>query len=538
MAALLLDHVAQLGQLGVACSIHLLGGGQQCGQPVAVLDEVLLPADEVHVAQQHLDLAADQQGFKGRVVDIDIGDVDFLDAIAAFDAFGKALDVGQHGFNVFQLPLHRQREGRHGALHALEHVHPQQMDQAFFAVGLAEEALAAPDLGAVLGVVSGLLVRQHVAQRGVAGQVQASDFKIDVLDGPELACQVHVGLDVDGRQPVRELAGLVGAVVALNMPARAGDGEVVQQGEVVEAQHFHQVPGRAFGIVQVQPAVELGLGLARGLLDAGYAVLQQRRVVAFRRKGNLVAQVSQPVVDGCGRQHQHAGLDAFLDDLAHQPVIARLVALARRLLVAEVVAFVNDHQVVVAPVHVGQVNVARQAAVARQIGVVEHVVIQPVSGQHIALVVGFVKRPVVAQAFGCQHQHAVIAQLVVLDDRQRLECFAQAHAVRDDAAAKAGQLVDGTHHAVTLELEKLLPDHCIADACGGLDDLLFVQRVTLAAEDVVQDQGIYVKRRLVLAHSAQRRHQVLLGGFFLVGLGLQRSPLLIEPLRKLRGLGR
>jgi hypothetical protein len=40
----------------------------------------------------------------------------------------------------------RQRERRHRAFHALEHVHAQQVDQAFFAVGLAEEAFAAADL--------------------------------------------------------------------------------------------------------------------------------------------------------------------------------------------------------------------------------------------------------------------------------------------------------------------------------------------------------------------------------------------------------
>jgi hypothetical protein len=35
---------------------------------------------QVHVAQQHLDLAPDQQALEGRVVDVDVGDVDFFDA--------------------------------------------------------------------------------------------------------------------------------------------------------------------------------------------------------------------------------------------------------------------------------------------------------------------------------------------------------------------------------------------------------------------------------------------------------------------------
>jgi hypothetical protein len=37
----------------------------------------------------------------------------------------------------------------------------------------------------------------------------------------------------------------------------------------------------------------------------------QRGVVALGDEGDLVAQVGQAVVDGRGRQHQHAGLDAF-----------------------------------------------------------------------------------------------------------------------------------------------------------------------------------------------------------------------------------
>ncbi len=113
----------------------------------------MLPPNQVHIAEQHLDLAPDQQRFKRRVVDVHVGNVDLLDVGVA------VLDVGQHGFHVLELPLNRQRKGRHGAFHALEHIHPQQVDQALFTVGLAEEALAAANLGAVLGIVGGLLVR-------------------------------------------------------------------------------------------------------------------------------------------------------------------------------------------------------------------------------------------------------------------------------------------------------------------------------------------------------------------------------------------
>ena len=86
-----------------------------------------------------------------------------------------------------KLPLNGKREGRDRALHALEHIDPQQVDQTFFAIRLAEEAFAAPYLGAVFLVVGGLLVRQHIAQRCIGRQVEAADLVVDVADGLELA---------------------------------------------------------------------------------------------------------------------------------------------------------------------------------------------------------------------------------------------------------------------------------------------------------------------------------------------------------------
>ena len=173
-------------------------------------------------------------------------------------------------------------------------------------------------------------------------------------------------------------------------------------------------------------------------------------------------QIGQPVVDRRGRQHEHAGLHAFLDDPPHQAVVAGLAVLVGRL-VAEVVGFVDDDEVVVAPVHMGEIDVAGRAAVAGQVGMVENVVVEAVGGEDVAPIVGLVERPVVAQALRNQHEHAVIAQLVVLDDRERLESFAEADAVGNDAAAEAFQFVDRANDAVALELEELLPD----DRCCG-----------------------------------------------------------------------
>ena len=139
---------------------------------------------------------------------------------------------------------------------------------------------------------------------------------------------------------------------------------MVQQGEVVEAEHLDQRRGDAICLFEAEPLVEGGLGTAGGGVDAVDAMRRQGHVVALGDERDLVAQVGQAVVHGRGREHQDPGLDTFLDDSTHQAVVPGFLTLARRLLVAEVVRFVDDHQVVVAPVHVRQVDVAGGAAIA------------------------------------------------------------------------------------------------------------------------------------------------------------------------------
>ena len=83
---------------------------------------------------------------------------------------------------------------------------------------------------------------------------------------------------------------------------------------------------------------------------------------------------------------------------------------------------------------------------------IEHVVIETVGGEEIAWVVGLVECPVVAQPLRHQHQHAVIAKLIIFDDGQRLESFTEADAVRNNTASQPLQLVDSPNDAIPLEL--------------------------------------------------------------------------------------
>ena len=134
------DDVAEGFELGVARRAHLLGGGKQRGEPVAVLDQVLPPANQVHVLQQHFHFAPDQKALESRVVDVHIFDVDF------FNRFGLGFDLRERGLHVGKLALDGEGEGGDGAFHALEDVDAQQVNQALFAVHLPEEAFAAANL--------------------------------------------------------------------------------------------------------------------------------------------------------------------------------------------------------------------------------------------------------------------------------------------------------------------------------------------------------------------------------------------------------
>ena len=82
---------------------------------------------------------------------------------------------------------------------------------------------------------------------------------------------------------------------------------------------------------------------------------------------------------------------------------------------------------------------------------IEDVKAEPVSGKKIAAVIDRVKRPVLAEFLRAQNHDAVIAEFVVLDDRQGFKGFAEADTVGDDAAVVLFDLVNCAEYAVPLK---------------------------------------------------------------------------------------
>ena len=473
----------------------------------------------IDVPKQNLDLAADEEALEGRVLDVDVGDVEL------FDFTYLLLDAREERINVRKLALHGQRERGDRTLHAFQHVHAEKLDEALLAVELPENSTSAAKSGAVLRVIRLSPVWQDVAQRCVGGEVQPPNLRVDLVDRGKLPIEIDVRLHVDRSQAFRKAARLPVSVVFLQMTARTGDRKAVQKVEVVEPQHVDEPRRRTLSLAKLEPVVELLLRTLRRAVDTGHAVIRQRRVVALGGEGDLVAQVGQAIVHGGGRQHENPRLHAVADDPLHEPVVPRLAVLTGRSLVAEVVRLVDDDEIVVAPIHMGEVDIARQAAVAGQVGVIENVVVEAVARENVAAVVGAVEAPVVAQPLRAEHKHAVVAKLVVLDDCKRLEGLAESDAVGDDAAAEPLDLVDGADNPVALELEQPLPDFGVADPGRRPDDPLFVELTAVGPEQVMQDQRVDAGRSAVGRKAAQRQHQIRLCSV----VCRQAGPLRIEP---------
>ena len=112
-----------------------------------------------------------------------------------------------------------------------------------------------------------------------------------------------------------------------NPRAGAGDGQQVEQLEVVEAEHVQETRRLTLGILQSELAVELKLRLANRCLDAGNAVGVRSHIVRLGDEGDLVLEVGEAVVDRRGGEHEDARLDALLDNAPHEAVATGLAVI-------------------------------------------------------------------------------------------------------------------------------------------------------------------------------------------------------------------
>ena len=79
-------------------------------------------------------------------------------------------------------------------------------------------------------------------------------------------------------------------------------------------------------------------------------------------------------------------------------------------------ALVDHHKVVVAPVDMLEVKSVALSRLAGKVGMIKDVVAQTVGNEGIIPVVAAVSDPVVVKFLGTQHEHRLVAVLIILYD--------------------------------------------------------------------------------------------------------------------------
>ncbi|MBT9163081.1 MAG: hypothetical protein DDT27_01650 [Dehalococcoidia bacterium] len=96
---------------------------------------------------------------------------------------------------------------------------------------------------------------------------------------------------------------------------------------------------------------------------------------SFGQEINLVAQVLQVSVNRRGRDEEDFGFDAALDNILHQAFVTALayyipvfITLSPGV-IAEIMRFVNDYQIIISPVNRCEIDIGCPATVTTQVGV-------------------------------------------------------------------------------------------------------------------------------------------------------------------------
>lgn len=123
--------------------------------------------------------------------------------------------------------------------------------------------------------------------------------------------------------------------------------------------------------------------------------------------------------------------------------------------VAKVVRFIDHNQAICAPIKPRQIDAVGFAGLSRQVGVMQHRVMEVVFLERVALLPELrrVEFPVFAEFLWAKHQHPLVFCLIVTNDRQRRVGFTKPDTVGKNAAVVLLQTVDNSSHAIALKWE-------------------------------------------------------------------------------------
>ena len=195
------------------------------------------------------------------------------------------------------------------------------MNQALFTIHLSEYGTAS-NLPVILAAVLFSLLRQDIFQRSIGAQIEQPNVSVNTFKCREASLCINVCLDIDGFEPLREFPNFRYIIIFFDMLSGTGNGEKIQQFEIVKIQSLQQRLGGSFAVVQIQPRIEACLSHFQRLFYAGDTVGLQRVVFCLNDKSDLVFQIVHPVVYRRRRKHKHFGFNTCFDDPIHQFGIA------------------------------------------------------------------------------------------------------------------------------------------------------------------------------------------------------------------------
>ena len=140
--------------------------------------------------------------------------------------------------------------------------------------------------------------------------------------------------------------------------------------------------------------------------------------------------------------------------------------------VAEIMGLVNDDQIVGVPSQSGKIGSVGGAVGPSDIGVIQDLIIQTVLRQGVIDIVVPVGIPVVGQLLRAKDQDTFVSGLIILDDRQSSEGFAQADGICKDTAIVLFKFVDDSQGCIPLEVEEHTPNLAVLEADSLIRQLI------------------------------------------------------------------
>ena len=146
---------------------------------------------------------------------------------------------------------------------------------------------------------------------------------------------------------------------------------------------------------------------------------------------------------------------------------------------------VYHHKVVVAPVDIRKVLSVGSATSARQVAMEKDIIAQAVFGNRIVQIIALIGNPVVVEFLRTEHQHRLVAVLVIFDDAQSGKRLTQTDTVGKYATVVLLQFVDYSQTGIFLEVIQLVPYHAVLEHCSLVGKSIVGKVVEKLTEDII-----------------------------------------------------